>query len=246
MKQRALLGATFAGLVGLVAVALAVFQFGRENPSPPSLQDNPNPAIPGELLYRDKENCLVRAKASGESFEQVYCGEPSPGTGKGSGAAIWIDERTIGFVIHSTTTPERADIVEVDLETREETVRTNVANVSIIWDQGALSPEGETAQIDEHGTLVITKSGNRTEVTDFDVNEPYRLRVSGWSPDGQWLVLSYTPPRDNANELWIVSRDGAVRGTLVKLEGNNFYGPSGRTSWLIPGVGVTPSLAQFP
>src|SRR5688572_13896657 len=131
MKSRALLGATFAGLVGLVAVALAVFQFGRENPSPPSLTKNPNPAIPGELLYRNEDNCLVRAKASGESSEQIYCGEPVPG--KGGGNAIWIDERTIGFVTHSTT-PERADIVAVDIETREETVRTNVANISIMWD----------------------------------------------------------------------------------------------------------------
>mgnify|MGYP003379564532 CR=1 FL=1 len=55
MKTRLYVAAVLGGLALLIAVALVVFAFGRHNPSPPSLQDNPRPEIPGQILYLDQD-----------------------------------------------------------------------------------------------------------------------------------------------------------------------------------------------
>ncbi len=240
MRERIIAGGALAGLLALVAVALVVFQFGRNNPSPPSLIDNPNPAIPGEILYRNGDNCVVRATASGTTRAEVYCGDPTS-IPNGAAGVLWVDEQTIGFVSYSKTDSGRADLVEVDLATKTETLRTGAVEASLAWDQGAISLTGDKATMDEDGTLVITREGVRTEVTKFDVDDAYRLVPTGWSPDGQWLVISYSPPRDRGPKIWIVSRDGQTRGTLVR-DTNWRYSPSGRVSWLIPGVGVYPEI----
>lgn len=240
MRERLIPALALGGLIAVIAVALVVFQFGRKNPSPDSLEDTPIPAIPGEILFRNGDNCVVRADASGATREEVYCGYPEAVSQKSFGTVIWIDENTIGFPTVSETDTTRIDIVEVNLETKEETVRRNVASAQSLYREAAVSPDGERAEVLEDGKLVYTVSGERTEIADFDL-ESYQLWPVVWSPDSQWLVLSYQHPHGDGRELWIVSRDGTVQGTLVT--GSSWQtSPAGEASWLISGVGITPVL----
>lgn len=240
MRERLITSFALGGLVLVVAVALVVFQFGRKDPSPPSLEDTPIPAIPGEILFRNGDNCVVRAAASGASREEVYCGYPEVLTKTGIGSVVWIDENTIGFPTISQTDTTRLDIIEVDLETKEETIRQNAASAQSLYREAAVSPDGERAEVLDNGTLVYTVSGERTEIAKFDA-EPYQVWPVVWSPDSQWLVVSYQPPHSSGRELWVISRDGSVQGTLV--EGSSWQeSPSDQASWLIPGIGITPVL----
>ena len=46
MRQRAYVAGILGGVAALLVLVVVVLQFGRYDPSPPSLQENPNPAIP--------------------------------------------------------------------------------------------------------------------------------------------------------------------------------------------------------
>ncbi len=235
MKERIVVGSAVGGLAILVAVALIVFQFGRENPSPPSLIENPNPAIPGELLFRDNDDCVVRATASGATREQVYCG--TPGGAQYIESITWVDANTIGFVTFRPNGVGGADrlITKVDIASKQVVGEQVVSGTKETYALQVSAPDGSSALIDEDGILAITKDGQRIETWDTDV-EQGRLRPVLWSPDSQWIVLFYTPPRDyNDNEFWIVSRDGELRGTLATdLQYQS-------ASWRIDGVGITPT-----
>jgi len=58
-----------------------------------------------------------------------------------------------------------------------------------------------------------------------------------WSPDGQWILLHYWG-RSDTTELWIVSRDGAIRGTLASHAGGR------AAAWYIEGAGSYPPLPE--
>ena len=51
LNARLYVAAVIGGLLALAITIVLVFQFGRHDPSPPSLTDNPNAAIPGKILY---------------------------------------------------------------------------------------------------------------------------------------------------------------------------------------------------
>ena len=46
MKARLYVASVLAGLALLVIMVVVVLNYGRHDPSPPSLRDHPNPAIP--------------------------------------------------------------------------------------------------------------------------------------------------------------------------------------------------------
>ena len=237
MKQRLIPALAIGGLLAIVVFGVLVFQFGRRHPSPPSLEENPHPEIPGEILYRDRDDCIVRAAASGAKREQVYCGGPSLATGR-PGGVTWIDADTIAFLVFSYSDKGQSSrLIEVDLDTKVERDTGRIVNFANEFGvQEPVSVQGERARIDDDGNLVISKGGEQKEVASFDVRQ-YEVRPILWSPDGDWLMLYYTPPRDYKNsELWIIKRDGSVKGTLAK----GVRQP--QASWRIEGVGIVPKL----
>ena len=109
--------------------------------------------------------------------------------------------------------------------------------------QNAISSLGESVSVDQRdGKVFRIVDGVRTEIADFDVREYGGPNVVTWSPDGQWILLQYYPPRNNdgRNELWILSRDGAISGTLATDARGS------PASWWIDGLGFLPAVEGLP
>lgn len=231
MKQRAYVAAVLGGLALLVVVGVVVLQFGRHNPSPPRLEENPNTAIPGELIWFNERGCIMRGAASGATRAEVYCSRQPQGVA----SRHRIDVRTAAFVEWAGPTSQ---LVTVDLETREATFAPFDPRDGPKFSPWStpVAPDGTGADIDESGRVVIVAGGFRTQIADFDVAKYAQPQVAAWSPDSQWLVLSYYNRRGNGDaEIWIISRDGRVQGTLAKrVRGAE------SVSWWIDGLAPTP------
>lgn len=226
MKQRLIVAAALGGLAVLAAVVVAVLQFGRVDPSPPSLVDNPNPAIPGEILYFDNFGCAVRIQASGAS-QLKDCGEGF----RGPVFFGWVDATTIAWW-------EGDRLVEMDMETGERTPRTDIdVSRRRFPERPGFSVNGESAVAEGGRLYVLHRDGTREEIASFDVGSRW-IQPMLWSPDGNWLLVQWYPPRGAGAELWIVSRDGQTRGTIVE-DGEGFPDPVG---WWIDGQGGTPDF----
>lgn len=231
MRSRLYVVGVLGGLALLAVTVVVVFAFGRYDPSPPSLKDNPRPEIPGEILYVDEDMCFRVAAASGEREERLGClTQEQFFTG-----LYWIDDETAGVILHG---PAGATLYEVDLRTAQfsQTGRSVNANdeksAPLNLCCGASAPDGTYGVFEERGELILVKDGVRTEVADLEVARFRQPQVRGWSPDSQWLLVQYFPrDYDDGIELWIVSSDGSVRGTLAK---DVSPGPgSGAASWRI-------------
>jgi hypothetical protein len=229
MKERLAVAAVLGALAVLVGVVVVVVQFGRVDPSPPSLIDNPNPAIPGEILYFDNFGCAVRIRASGAA-QAKECGEGF----RGPVSFGWVTATTIAWW-------EGDRLVEMDIETGERTPRGDVdVSRRRYPERPGVSVNGETAVAEGGRLFVMGRDGSREQIARFDVGSSW-IQPTLWSPDGDWLLVQWYPPRGSGAELWIVSRDGRTRGTIVE-EGLGFPEPVG---WWIDGAGGTPSFDQI-
>ena len=218
MKPRLYVAAIFAGVAAVAVLVVVVFIAGRFDPSPPSLADRPVPSIPGEILYVDDDGCIVRARASGERRVRVKC------VGDAVNIVTWVDADTIGYGV---ARPGQA-WVELDLATGEERTRDAFARPG---PPDEASPQGERIDIGADGSVYRLTGAERTQIFDFDGPEHQRPWLVTWSPDGQWILLRYK------EELWIVSRDGSVKGTLARTRPWPNEG-----SWWIDGHGYRPSV----
>lgn len=226
MKPRLAIAATFAGAAVLVAVALIAFQFGRIDPSPPSLRDTPNASIPGEILYTSGQSCVTRADASGLNRQEIcypallYIG---PFT--------WVDANTI-------RTWSQGVVADIDLTTGARTpVPTSGTGIEKYPSRPPVSPAGDTVLVDR-GDLYLVSVEGQQKIASFDIGDTW-LEPILWSPDGEWILVRWQPPRDRGSELWIISRDGSVKGTLAtSFEGN-------WAAWRIDGVGTAPSVDEM-
>ncbi len=232
MKKRLYVGGVFAGVAAILVLVMVVFAFGRNDPSPPSLRDNPNEAIPGEILYLDEDHCFTRAAASGASERKLACIPQYYGS-----TLYWLAENTAGIVVYD---PRGAVLFEVDLATgaTKDTGRvlSGIEKRPPAWPYGgAYAPDGTFAYFDEKGDFYHLVDGVRTKIGEFDVPEYNIPQVVTWSPDSQWLLVQYYARHDSGPQLWIISRDAKTRGTLSKDVGP----PHG--AWKIEGVGVQPT-----
>ena len=223
MRGRLYAAAILAGVAVMVALAVLLVIAGRFDPSPPSLRVNPRPEIPGEILYVNEEGCIIRARASGERRERVTC------VGEGVGPVSWIDAATIGY---ATWSPGAPMWTELDLRTGSETVKNLVARPS---GPDVTSVRGERIDIDRDGDVHRVTGTERVKIFDFEGPEYRQPLLATWSPDGDWVLLHYQ------GELWIVSRDGRVKGTLA--QGRSY--PNGG-SWWIDGYGYLPRIDPQP
>lgn len=238
-RDRAYAGAVLVAMLTLVIAVVLVFQFGRHHPSPPSLQDHPNSSIPGIVAYFDKDGCIVRAAASGASKEKTYCSVDRDG-----GAITWLDGHSVAYQSFRSKGPQWV-IVELDTRLTRDSDAPKRPDGSPIYPEvvrGFLSVRGESVTVDgKEGKVFVTAEGKRTEIADFDVREYGGPEPLTWSPDGDWIILAYHLPRNQQrSELWILSRDGTVRGTLAKDAA--FSG----ASWWIEGLGAMPKVDGVP
>jgi hypothetical protein len=239
VRTRLYVAGALGGLALLAVAVVIILAFGRHDPSPPSLRDNPNPAIPGEILYINQDSCFVRAQASGAASERLACAPQyfAPGN------LYWIDADTAGFLVYG---PSTATLQEIDLRTGEITPTGRPVDPSQQKQPpfgaygGAYAPDGTFAFFEEDGVLVLIEGGARAEITDFDVPRYRQPQVVLWSPDSQWIVAQYHGPHADGPELWIISRDGQTAGTLT-----NDVAWGNAVTWRIEGVGVQPELPSY-
>ena len=231
MKQRATVAAILGGIALVFVLAILVIGPGRHHPSPPSLQDHPNPAIPGELLWLDGDGCIIRAAASGATRERVSC----PNVPNPIQEVMWLDGGAIGYLRYDQNGPmlvslDPATKAETELGPDDSRIRTPFRGPA------ALSANGERAEVRDGGEVWLGRAGELIQIHTFDVGNSARPGVAAWSPDGQWLALQYFGGRSQTSEIWLLSRDGRTAGTLTKDAG-----PAGAISWRIEGVGISPS-----
>lgn len=233
------------GGVGLLAITLVlVLAFGRHNPSPPLLKDNPKPEIPGQILYQDGHQCFVIAQASGAGEEDLGCTVQKGPTGE---EFWWVDDETVRWAYRTSPTDNK--VVEANIRTGELRDTGQTFSSPEFSDKNFRvrfqdmydcleGPDGTLACIDNDGTLAIVEGRTVTKVAEFDLPKQHRPQTKGWSPDSQWVVLEYYPTRGDGPELWVISRDGKVRGTLTK---DITYT---RIAWRIEGVGAWPQQPE--
>jgi hypothetical protein len=218
VRPRLYTAAIFAGVAAVLVLAVVVFVAGRFDPSPPSLRDHPVAGIPGEILYVDGDGCIVRAQASGERRERVTC------VGEALSLVSWVDADTIGYAVARPG----PSWIELDLATGEERTSDAFARPE---PPGPVSPLGERIDIADDGSVYRLSGGERTKIFDFDGPKHQRPWLVTWSPDGEWVLLRYK------DELWIVSRDGTIQGTLATTR----PWPQ-EASWWIDGHGYRPAV----
>ena len=219
MRGRLYVAAVFAGVAAIAVLSVLILGPGHFDPSPPSLRENPVPRIPGEILYVDRDGCIIRAMASGESREQVTC------SGRDLNTVSWIDETTIGYASFG---PGRPVWTELNLATGRTTLTDRYPQRE---PPNPVSVKGERIDYDRDGSVYRVTNGDRTKIFDFEGPKHHQPSLVTWSPDGEWLLLRY---RD---ELWIVSRDGRVQGTLARTREW-----AQDASWRIEGIGYLPKI----
>lgn len=222
MKTRLTVAGIIAGVAAVLVLVVIVVIAGRFDPSPPSLQSRPVPAIPGDILYVDQDGCIIRARASGETRERVTCVTDGPN------AISWVDGDTIGFASGRFGQAW----TELDLQTGDE--RTSGLSPQR-QPPNVVSVRGEHIDIDGEGSVYRIDGGERTKLFDFDGPRSRRPQFVTWSPDGDWILLRYE------EELWIISRDGSIQGTLASTR----PWPN-ESSWWIDGHGYLPRIDLQP
>lgn len=237
-RDRLMVVGVFAGLSALAVVIVLVLAFGRYDPSPPSLQDTPNPAIPGEVLYLAANQCITRIDASGANKREIVC----PGR---VDYLVRLDERTIVFGVYG---PAGTPATQRDLVSGQETVYPTAVTPDKMGPIGAYPSEqrsvlGEYISVDQDGSVYRSNSTEpgRTRIFDCDCAEYRTPQFFTWSPDGQWVMLTYWNNNKPEQELWILARDGSFAGTLVTTGRHN-----ASPSWYIEGKGVLPKSTLTP
>jgi hypothetical protein len=223
MRERLYVAGILAAIGLLAAVVIVVFALGRHDPSPPSLERNPNLSIPGRLVFVTGSGCIVVAEASGAAREDVYC------SALHIYQVTWVDENTIVFANPDARSGPGG--TAIDLRTRESRPHAMPA----LAFPSPVSIHGEEVGVDQDGRVQISSQGRITTIAAFDTPRHVIPSVLTWSPDGEWILLEYYPPRSGGSELWIISRDGTVQGTLATgVRGSG-------ASWWIDGYGFTPA-----
>ncbi|HET7737767.1 MAG TPA: hypothetical protein VFK32_04265 [Tepidiformaceae bacterium] len=222
MRDRLWVAGVIGGLAAMVVLAAVVLKFGIKDPSPPSLVDDPNPEIPGQIAYIARDVCIRLVEASGSQPREVTCLSPNTGIG----GLIWLDERHIAVAAFGQSGIEWTS---VDVSNGDR------APVPSPTPGGALdnmvSPRGEELFIEwDSGDVFRLEGGDRIRIFDFDGPDNWAPEYVTWSPDGEWVLLRY----GEKGELWIVRRDGSFAGTLTD---DVSYGGA---TWWIDGLDPLP------
>lgn len=227
MRERAIVAGVLGAIVLVALLALLVFRYGRHDPSPPSLRDDPISQIPGSVLFVDTDGCIILAAASGAESEALYCSESVSWVS-------WIDQDTVAFMEYSKGPATGRTEIHISTGAIDET-----ASPAQFKTEVRESVNGDIAFVEASGAVYVSSGGTRTQIADFDVPEDRGPNFVTWSPDGEWMLLQYNRPKGGTGELWVLSRDGNISGTLAT--GMQGWGPQ-TVSWWIDGKGYLPEL----
>ncbi len=218
MKTRLYVAAVAVAILALAAVLVAVVAIGIEDGSAfSSLSEEPNPAIPGEILYLNPSSCIISADASGASRDTVVCLGPE----KGAGRVSWVSRDVIGFEVYGPSAPSWS---EYDVRTGKTTETARVP----VFTTDLRSSRGDRVQFGDDGTVLVRPAEGGEDVELLGAADGWRpVQFVTWSPDGDWLLFLV------GEEIVIVSRDGTFEASLGKS-----YTAS--ASWWIEGVGYLP------
>jgi WD40 repeat protein len=225
MKERLYAAGVLLGVVAIIGVVAWVFFYGRLDPSPPSLRDNPQPSFPGEILYVNDDSCIIAARASGESYREITCQRDIEGVS-------WLSD---GRILYSTSGPEYRWFV-FDPQTGEsERVESQLSYWEVFDQQRLESVNGELYVYDNGGDIIISDAdGNERTIFEYDGPDGWRVEFRSWSPDGSHLLVYY----GKDEELWVIAADGSGAGTLT---GDARWA---NVSWNIEGVGYLPEMRR--
>jgi hypothetical protein len=231
-----------------LAVALAVWgslaSCGGSSTSSMFLREHPNPAIPGQIVYESGcrilcERCLTVVAASGLTPEvQATCDLPSRPI-----EVLWIDATSVGFLVQPAGRYIGPDRVEPEQQLNSVNIATHeIAETDVFGhmeyvavNYQAVSLGGEVASVDQNaGRLFV----GGEEIARLNVGGDGYVHQPKWSPDGRWLLVGLTPDEGDADELWVVSRDGKVKGLVAK----DYLGGA---AWYIDGMGSRPRFIQW-
>lgn len=210
-------------LVGGTLAAILVF--GRLSyPAFPSLQEHPDPAVPGLVAYlhwdeRGEDGaCLYVVPASGEEPPRsLRCGQELSGQPSWSGGEVAVDVHDRTGVRRLWLDPSSGEVV------REEAARGGVPDPPRPLGQGSSSAAGELRTRSRDGNVELrVRRGNEDEVI-ASANGPrnYHWWSAAWSPDGRYALVT-----DSAQRLLVVRvADGLVR-LLAEDAGEGVWGAS--------------------
>lgn len=221
MKTRLIAMGTVAGVAAMAILLIVVLGFGQKKvPSFPSLEKNPDPSIPGEILFVDVDGCIIRAAASGASREKVVCGHVE--------GVQWIDATQIRYWDMKRPDPS----VRVrDLATGKESAG---ASTDYRFAASPLASTGDRAISGPEGITIQEADGDLRTLIEYDGPESRWPSFASWSPDGRWLLIGM-PSRDYGRRtLWLFSADGTVKREFARDV------QPAAPSWYIEGVGVAP------
>jgi hypothetical protein len=228
LRERLFAGGILLGVLLLLGVVGWVFLYGRLDPSPPSLRDNPQPSFPGEVLYVDNDGCIISARASGEEYREITCQREIDGVS-------WLSD---GRIVYSTYGfgPARYSWFVLDPATgQSERLDSTLSYWEIFNPQPHQSPKGETYSFDGSGDVILVdRDGNLRTVFEYNGPDGYSPEFRTWSPSGDHLLVYY----GKDEELWVIAADGSAAGTLASGVRWN------QSSWRIDGVGLLPEIVR--
>jgi hypothetical protein len=251
--RRTVIAITGAVAIVLV-VALGIIVFGYVPlPDYPRLDDDPDPAIPGMIVYVEASNeqsCLVTISAGGGAATEMAC-ERDGGyfdqnlawTADGLVVTMQYGRQGREIVAYDPQTGREVErivvdeppsnrpprIVEPNLTRPEERMtRADGARLEI-----AHRPEGETA------VRLRDAEGQRRDLLAAEGPRNYEFVSAQWSPDGEWVLVA-----DSRGRLIVVDAGGETPRLLVERNGRDWWTTS--AAWFIPGEETyTVDLADY-
>ncbi|CAN5481582.1 hypothetical protein BH23ACT9_BH23ACT9_02430 [soil metagenome] len=201
-------GALVAASVVVVAVVAVVAVFGLvPYPDVPTLADQPDPPVTGQLAYitygsSQRQPCLHVVDGLGEDG-QLVCGSAY------GGALHWIDEGRLGVAdfrgaaaaisVIDAATGEVIDTMPEDRD-RDEPFPTGVDPEN---DDGDVLLIGEE---DDRVWLDARRADGRTDrLLELEGPASYTLYDAGWTADGRWAVV-----QDSQQRLLVVDAEGTA------------------------------------
>lgn len=219
MRTRIYAALVLAGLVAIVIVlVVAAGTAIDDEPEFRDLQEEPEPGIPGFILYANPSGCIIKAAASGLSRETVTC----VGQGKGTGFVSWVDADTIGYLSFGPAGPAWT---EYDIVIGASRVTGQVAQPV----PSTRSKRGDRLEWDDEGNLRLTTVEGTSIPVFASTDGCCPAAFITWSPDGEYVLLGIN------GELVIVDRGGRTLGSIGKSFGES-------ASWWIEGLGYLPEV----
>lgn len=210
----------------VVAAALVIVVLGGVTlPSYPSMADDPFPGVDGRVAFIRgdwPERCLYVVAADGQSQpSELRCDELYE-------PISWDEED--GTVVVETIAPNGPELTHID-PTSGDIVATEsmsegpAPRVPTMADR-AQRDDGTSLQItlrERSSSLVrIDPDGTRTVLLEYSGYGRFSWESVGWSPDGQWAVVS-----DSEQRVFVVDPEDGDARLLVDDASAPAWGPGG-------------------